>query len=327
MKRAGLLLVAPAALLLLGADDPGIKLQSPIACAVGSDCWIQSYPDHDPGPGARDGRCGSQTYDGHDGTDFRIADMAVQKQGVNVLAAAKGVVRNLRDGVDDISIRAANAPDISGRECGNGVVIVHANGWETQYCHMAKGSLAVKSGQAVEAGTVLGRVGLSGDTEFPHLHFSLRHNGQKLDPFNWDQPMAQCSVTPHSLWDKRLAASFAYRPVELIRSGFASGEVDTNAILQATVSTANAHSPFLVAYAQIIHLEGGDKISLTLKGPDGNTLAETSTPPMNRPKAQYLVFAGPKLKQAAWPKGRYLAEVTVLRRSVPVLKRQFSIQL
>ncbi len=58
------------------------------------------------------------------------------------------------------------------RECGNGVVIAHAGGWETQYCHMAQGGLAVKPDQPVTTGQTLA-VGLSGLTEYPHLHFTV----------------------------------------------------------------------------------------------------------------------------------------------------------
>src|SRR5262249_323708 len=122
-------------------------------------------------------------YDKHNGIDIRLLDMAAQKRGVAVLAAAPGRVARLRDGVQDISIRTPGAPSVDGRECGNGVVIDHGGGWETQYCHLAQGSVRVKVGETVKAGTPLGLVGLSGDTEFPHLHITVRHAGQVVDPF------------------------------------------------------------------------------------------------------------------------------------------------
>jgi len=75
-------------------------------------------------------------------------------RGEPVVASAGGVVAAARDGVDDISMRDAPVP--RGRECGNGVRIVHGGGWKTQYCHLRKGSVAVKNGD------MLGLVGLSG---------------------------------------------------------------------------------------------------------------------------------------------------------------------
>jgi D-3-phosphoglycerate dehydrogenase len=49
--------------------------------------------------------------------------------------------------------------EIAGRECGNGVVIAHEDGWETQYCHMRRGSVAVQPGERVARGQTLGLVG------------------------------------------------------------------------------------------------------------------------------------------------------------------------
>ena len=59
---ATLVLSAPAF-----ADAP--KLGLPITCEVGKTCWVQQYADHDASTGVQDYACGSETYDGHDGTD------------------------------------------------------------------------------------------------------------------------------------------------------------------------------------------------------------------------------------------------------------------
>ncbi|WP_247877773.1 M23 family metallopeptidase [Azospirillum thiophilum] len=72
----------------------------------------------------------------------------------------------MRDGMEDVSIRqSGGAP--AGYDAGNAVVVDHGNGWETQYSHLKRGSVAVRPGVRVEAGTVLGQIGLSGRTEFP----------------------------------------------------------------------------------------------------------------------------------------------------------------
>ncbi len=44
---------------------------------------------------------GSRTYDGHDGTDFRVPSMTFMQAGTPILAAADGVVIRLRDGIND----------------------------------------------------------------------------------------------------------------------------------------------------------------------------------------------------------------------------------
>ena len=68
-----------AALLLTGAARAeAVRFDLPIACEIGTDCWVQQYVDHDPSTGVKDYACGAQTYDGHDGTDIRIRDTAAK---------------------------------------------------------------------------------------------------------------------------------------------------------------------------------------------------------------------------------------------------------
>jgi murein DD-endopeptidase MepM/ murein hydrolase activator NlpD len=88
---------------------------------------------------------------------------------------------------------------------GNGVVIDHGNGWETQYCHLKQGSVQVVTGETVTTGTALGQIGQSGRAEFPHVHFAVRHEGAKIDPF---APEATaCGAAGDDLWASGPAAS------------------------------------------------------------------------------------------------------------------------
>ena len=187
-----LTLAAPVA---AGAFD----LTPPIACDLGEDCHIQQYVDADPGPGSQDFRCGTLSYDGHKGTDFALPSLVEMEAGVAVLASAPGVVRALRDGMADGSFAAGNAASVEGRECGNGVVIDHGDGWETQYCHLRRGSVQVSKGDRVARGAPLGAVGMSGKAEFPHVHLSVRRNGEVVDPFAPEA--ARCGEPPATdLW-------------------------------------------------------------------------------------------------------------------------------
>jgi murein DD-endopeptidase MepM/ murein hydrolase activator NlpD len=58
------------------------------------------------------------------------------------------------------------------RLAGNHVIVATA-GTYALYAHLAPGSVAVTSGQRVRVGEVLGRVGHSGNSTAPHLHFHL----------------------------------------------------------------------------------------------------------------------------------------------------------
>ena len=63
---------------------------------------------------------------------------------------------------------------------GNMVEIEHAQGVTSRYAHLS--SIAVVAGQEVKAGAVLGRVGSTGRSTGPHLHYETRMNGDAVDP-------------------------------------------------------------------------------------------------------------------------------------------------
>lgn len=63
---------------------------------------------------------------------------------------------------------------------GNAVIIEHRNGYRTLYGHMS--SITVRPGQKVKAGNFVGRVGSTGWSTGPHLHFTLSQNGRYINP-------------------------------------------------------------------------------------------------------------------------------------------------
>lgn len=63
---------------------------------------------------------------------------------------------------------------------GNVVIVNHGNGFETYYGHLSK--IAVKQGQRVIAGDVIGRIGSTGRSTGPHLHYEVHRNGKILNP-------------------------------------------------------------------------------------------------------------------------------------------------
>ncbi len=323
---------ALAALALTSAAAPAPSARTsppvfslPLACTPGRTCEVQHYVDRDPGPGVRDYRCGPQTYEGHNGTDFRIPDMAAQRRGVDVLAAAAGRVSRLRDGVADVSVRATGSASIAGQDCGNGVVIDHGGGWETQSCHMARGSVRVKVGDLVPAGTAIGRVGLSGNTEFPHLHFTVRHDGVTVDPFAPQPDRPGCAVQGQ-LWSPGVRESLNYRAGAILNAGFAGSALTMEQLEAGRIALPSGTSSVLVAYVRSIALRQGDVVILDLRGPDGRSLARREAAPLARWRAQDLVYVGMKRPISGWPAGRYVADYQIVRLGQIALKRQFEVQ-
>lgn len=331
MKRTVWMLIILYALTEGAKAETTIQLTLPIACTLGADCFIQQYTDVDPGPEARDYRCGAATYDGHEGTDFRVMSVDAATRGVAVLAAAPGKVKAMRDGVVD---RLIASPDeiasLKGHDCGNGVVIDHGDGWETQYCHFKRGSVTARIGDAVTASTPLGQVGYSGRAQFAHVHLTVRRNGQIVDPFSGERQNGVCRAQDaelsSSLWAAELRSSLAYADAVVIEAGFAGGPVSPENAEQGAIGVPTANSSSLVFYARLINMRKDDSVRVTATGP-GDFAAASNVAPLDRAKAQFVTFTGKKLKSERWASGRYQGLVEVLRGGKAIGRREVAFEM
>lgn len=299
----------------LASSAGAFELVFPVDCTLGESCFIQQYADHDPGPAAQDFTCGPLSYEGHDGTDFALPSRAAMAAGVNVLAAAAGTVKGKRDSVQDF------APFPAGQECGNGVLVDHGGGWETQYCHLKQGTVAVNVGDAVEPGAVLGQIGQSGAADFPHVHLSVRQNGRDLDPFA-PETATTCGAAGTGLWQPPLF----YQPGGLLDIGIASAIPEFSAIKTGLPSPdlpANAHA--LVVWTYLYGARPGDAILATLTGPEGEILTERTV--LEKTQAQAFRAVGRRLKTDGWPKGRYTGTARLMRGPVEIGSRTISIEV
>ena len=261
------------------------------------------------GPGAPSRYC---DLPGHNRAKAFAARRAFQ------LAAAGGPAPR----AEDRELVVPERPVTDGQDCGNGLVVDHGGGWQTQYCHLAKGSLVVRPGQRVAAGAPLGRIGLSGNTEFPHLHLTVRENGRAVDPFAYGATPGSCGGG-RSLWRQ----TPAYVRGAVLQAGFAAGPVTMDRAQDGGIAGPDARSPALVAWVQAIGLEAGDVRRLTLTAPDGGVVADATEPALDRDKAQVIQFAGRRMRGDGWPPGRYVARFTVVRAGRTVIDRRFEVTL
>lgn len=313
---AGLVVAVPAV-----AAPPFVV---PADCVLGETCWVVRYVDRDPGPGVRDVGCGTLTGASHEGTDFALADMAELARGIAVLSPGAGTVVGVRDGMPDVAVDAQGAPPLAGRNCGNGVRIEHAAGWVSQLCHLRRDSLLVRAGDAVEAGQPVGRVGLSGETSFPHVHWSLWREGTLVDPYDGAEVAggADCGAPGASL----IAGSPGYDPLPLVDAGFAPTAPADEDLLRGWhgETTLPSTAPALVMWWHGYGTRRGDELTFTIDGPTGRVLEHETV--LERGHARGSYYAGAPRPEVGWPAGRYAGEI-VWRRGEAAARRRVELEI
>jgi len=98
-----------------------------------------------------------------------------EHEGVDIAAGSGSPVRAATDGV------VKKASWYGGY--GNAVIIDHGGGVQTLYGHNS--SLSVQPGDRVRAGQVIAKVGSTGDSTGPHLHFEVQVDGKAINPRPW----------------------------------------------------------------------------------------------------------------------------------------------
>src|SRR5437899_8398075 len=94
--------------------------------------------------------------------------------GERILAPAPGAVVSVENGVED------NIPGVRNlkQPVGNDVILAHGNNECSFLCYFRQGTVAVKKGDQVKTGDLLGRCGNSGNSSGPHLHYHLQDSAQ-----------------------------------------------------------------------------------------------------------------------------------------------------
>lgn len=268
---AGLLFIAQSGI-SVAADFPELSL--PIDCKLGEDCWLINYFDHAPEKAILDYTGGTNLYDEHKGIDIAIPDIKTMIQGVNVLAVADGIVLAIRDHIPDIGSIDRDGRRIDFPKCGNAVLLDHGNDLRTQYCHMRRGSISVDVGDKVKRGHKIGLVGLSGFTNFPHIHLAVSLGEDKVDPFvgpGWKPDQGE---TPRPMWTEDVRKAAVYQPFVLQDAGFTGGSFSKHGLLQGWYSNTQipATSHELTFGVLAYFVDPGDEMVLEIKDPGGKDL-------------------------------------------------------
>ncbi|MEO6827035.1 MAG: M23 family metallopeptidase [Microbacteriaceae bacterium] len=111
---------------------------------------------------------GDRVYDGDGSTNEQFYDF-----GANVLAVADGTIVSVQDGVEESTPFASKPPETKDGFGGNNLMLKIADHVYAAYAHLQPGSLAVHVGDTVKTGQVLAKLGNTGPSQGPHLHFGL----------------------------------------------------------------------------------------------------------------------------------------------------------
>lgn len=301
----------------------------PISCVLGETCWISRYVDRQPGPEKTDYMCKAQTEDKHKGTDIALRDLGVMKSGVEVRAAAAGRVVALRDDMPDIAVTGARRREIMKQGCGNAVIIGHGGGWQTQYCHLKKDSLLVKKDDQVSAGQAIAQVGLSGITEYPHLHFMVQHRDadnriQFYDPFDGGEFERGCKAEKGIKEEPLWSAPINHVGPVVMPPLISDTRVTRQTLWQEQANELSSDAQNLFVQARGFHTLPGDIWRFSLEGPVDTA---TFTYDVKQTSQRQLVGANANFKQpnGGFIRGAWQATVELIRGGVSLETQSTSV--
>lgn len=273
--------------------------------------YVDMGPDDDK---KTDPACLNRTYDGHKGTDFMILDEKSMEKGVNVITPLAGTVTRIRDGEPDQWSTDEQLKEIKNqrKECGNAILVDHGDDLQTIYCHLKNGSVQVKPNQEVGQGDVLAQVGLSGLTQFPHLHFGIIKENQIIDPFTGQNNTQECGKKRGTLWNSDL--EITYQPFVIQNLGFSTDipALDTIEKDGSSPSEISLDSNILTFWVTLFGVQEGDDITLEIKDPNGKTFAKREVI-QDKERTRQFYYAGRRTTKTPLIEGVYTGEITIKR--------------
>jgi murein DD-endopeptidase MepM/ murein hydrolase activator NlpD len=144
---------------------PVVKPRAGVQWPLGRDVRISSWFGYRPAP------CATCSTD-HKGLDMNPG------AGTPIKIIADGVVSEVGNPSGEYGVYAIIDHVINGQRI------------TSVYAHMQLGSLTVRVGDTVSAGEVVGLVGSTGESTGAHLHFEIRRDGVRIDPYAWLQANA-----------------------------------------------------------------------------------------------------------------------------------------
>ena len=297
-------------------DNPSSspRLLRPIACSLGDNCGILSYPAHETGGSPRDYTCGFRASPASAGTVFVFTGALSRRDDIQVLAAADGTIQEMAAGIGLITIG-------------------HAGNLRTSY-RVLPGSLRGGVGQTIRAGDPIGFVGKQflpgpGKAQFSlrALPFSVMKDAAVVDPFSSSFVKAGCGKGD-SMWSPDAAARLPYSAIGVFDAGFAGDKIDeVKAINGDYQEVLRADTRWIGVYAWVFGVHEADEVETTLIGPTNDVLY---TEKFRQPRTvtdRVLWVAKRRAVLSSWPLGRYVGRFRIIRNGKPVLEFEKELDL
>lgn len=123
------------------------------------------------------------TYAGHNARDIGGDGSREERFNRYIIASKSGRVVNMATGYGEGYLGFHEGETAS---YGNYIKIQHDDGMYTVYAHLQDGTLRVNVGDYVNRGQILAKMGTSGNSSGPHLHFEVRDsNNNRLEPLDY----------------------------------------------------------------------------------------------------------------------------------------------
>ncbi len=187
-----------------------------------------------------------------------------------------GIDFDMDYGEDVLAVESGTASYYQCKDCGNAIKLNHLNGVQTTYMHLQKDGLATTAQSVwINKGDTIGKIGMTGKTTGPHLHFEvlldLNQDGifandlpdGRTDPFGWNYLLG-VDPWPQYKWSDSLGEHRGSQSSYLWNTGPESIETKTN--ISAKISLGNK-------VVEILENHGHDFLDLILQS------APKPTPP------------------------------------------------
>lgn len=157
-----------------------------------------------------------------------------------IVAPASGIIAQIEDGIPDNKIGEVNIK----QNWGNTIVIKHADGIYSKLSHLKAGSLEVKKGDSVEKGQMIAKVGSSGRSPEPHLHFQIQetpyigsetieypiafyieNDNEKNRYKEFDIPLTN-EIVSNIKTDNKLIKAFKFIPGQIIKIEYKNEQIE-----------------------------------------------------------------------------------------------------